>query len=87
MKIAKGFVLRNIMGQNVVVPLGTRCVNFNSMISLNDSGAFLWKQLEVEKTEEEMLSAMLEEYSIDEERAFQDIKIFIDKLKNSQLLE
>lgn len=87
MKIAKGFSLINIAGQNVVVPLGSKNVNFNKMISLNDSGAFLWQQLQTEKTEQELLAAMLEEYDIDETRASEDIKRFISKLKDAEILE
>lgn len=87
MKIAEGFVLKKIIDQNVVVPLGKRNVNFNTMISLNDSGAFLWEQLQTEKTEEELLAAMLDEYDIDEAKASEGIKVFIGKLKDAKLLE
>ncbi|MEQ8175959.1 MAG: PqqD family protein [Syntrophomonadaceae bacterium] len=87
MKISKEFSLMNIAEVNVVVPLGTKNVNFNKMISLNNSGAFLWRQLEIEKTEEELLNAMLNEYEIDETIALKDIKGFICKLKKVGILE
>jgi len=87
MRIADGFVLRNIADHNIVVPLGARNVNFNYMISLNSSGAFLWQQLQTEKTEEELVKALRNEYDIDEQRASMDVKKFISKLKDADLLE
>ncbi len=86
MKLVEGFVLKNIADTFVVVPLGTNTVSFRSIISLNESGAFLWSQLETEKTEDELLSAMLKEYDIDEATAKEDIAAFIDNLKKAELL-
>lgn len=87
MKISQGFILKKIAGQNIVVPLGTKNIDFNVMISLNDCGAFLWQQLQTDKTEEQLLGALLEEYNIDEGRASEDIKRFINKLEDAEILE
>jgi hypothetical protein len=87
MKISKGFCLKNIAGENIVVPVGSKNVSFNGMITLNHSSAFLWQQLETEKTERELLSAMLEEYEVAEATAFEDLKRFISTLKDAQILE
>ena len=86
MKLVDGFILKNIADTYVVVPLGTNTVSFRSIVSLNESGAFLWSQLETEKTEEELLAAMLKEYDVDEQTARADIASFIEKLKNAELL-
>ena len=87
MKIVDGFILKNIADTFVVVPLGTNTVSFRSIISLNESGAFLWSQLESEKTEQELLDAMLKEYDIDEQTAREDIAAFIEKLNTAGLLK
>ncbi len=86
MKLVEGFVLKNIADTFVVVPLGTNTVNFRSIISLNESGAFLWSLLENDKTEEELVSAMLKEYNTDEKTAREDIASFIENLKKADLL-
>lgn len=86
MKIVDGFVLKNIADTNVVVPLGSNTVSFRSVISLNDTGAFLWKLLEKDTTEEELLSAMLKEYDIDEQTAKSDINEFLANMKQANLL-
>ncbi len=86
MKIVDGFILKNIADTYVVVPLGTNTVSFRSLISLNESGAFLWSQLETDKTEAELCEALLKEYDIDEQTAKTDVADFIEKLKKADLL-
>lgn len=86
MKIVDGFVLKKIADTNVVVPLGTNTVSFRSMVSLNDTGAFLWKLLEKETTEEDLLSALLEEYNVDRQTAETDIKAFLNSMRDANLL-
>lgn len=46
MRLKEGFMLRQVAGSWVVVPAGRACVDFDGMISLNDSGALLWRTLE-----------------------------------------
>ncbi len=87
MKIKEGFMLKNIAGANVVVPVGSNTVSFRAVITLNDSGAFLWKQLESETTPDEVLKAMLAEYAVDEATAKADIGEFIELLKKADLLQ
>lgn len=41
MKIKKGFVLRSVVGSRVVVPMGNEAINFNGMITLNETGLFM----------------------------------------------
>lgn len=87
MKISEEFALREIAGNYIVIPFGEKTVNFNAMITLNETGAFLWKQLEEEKTQMELLNAMVKEYEIDDETAKSDIEKFCEKLKTSGILE
>lgn len=87
MKIREGFILRTVAGQNVVVPVGSNTMNFNAAITLNDSAAFLWKQLENEKTEQELLDSLTEEYDIDSATAKSDITVFLNVLREHGILE
>lgn len=86
MKISKEFVLREIAENYIVVPFGENAISFKAMITLNKTGAFLWKQLEEERTEEELLANMLEEYDIESETAKADIGQFIEKLETNGIL-
>lgn len=75
MKIKKGFVLREMCGENIVTAEGLEHINFNKMISLNSTAAFLWKKVVgKEFTAEEMAQLLIDEYGIDMELALKDSK-------------
>ncbi|MBR4723148.1 MAG: PqqD family protein [Clostridia bacterium] len=61
MKIKDGFILRQVAGNYVAVAVGEESVNFNAMVTTNDTGAFLWEKLQTETTEEEILNALVSE--------------------------
>lgn len=87
MKISKEFAMREIAGNYIVIPVGEKSMDFNAMITLNETGAFLWKQLEEEKNEQELLNLMLEEYEIDDKTAEADLEKFVEKLDAAGILE
>lgn len=87
MKIKEDFLLRKVGDCYVVVPVGKATVDFNGMMNLNETGAFLWEKLENYTTKEELLKAMLDEYEVTEDIAKKDIDNFITKLKDGNLLE
>lgn len=87
MKIKSDYVMREVAGTCVVVPTGKASVDFSGIITLNGTGAFLWKQLTEDKGGQELLSALLEEYDTDEATAKADISEFLKKLKTADLLE
>lgn len=73
MKIKKGFILRVMCGENIVTAEGIEHINFNKLISLNSTAAFLWnKVVGKEFTIEEMAQLLVEEYGIDMELALKD---------------
>lgn len=87
MKIKEGFVLRQVGNSYVVVAVGLQTLDFKGMIRLNETGAFLWKQLaEAECTEESLVAAMTNEYDVDSERAAADVGAFIRSLQEADLL-
>lgn len=85
MRIKEGFVLKTVAGENIVVPVGNN-VSFNAIISLNETGTFLWRQLLEEKTHEQLLEALLNEYNVDKETATQDIDKFTKRLSEVNLI-
>ena len=86
MKIKQGFILREVSGNFIVVAVGEATKTFNGMIQLNDTGAFLWKLLEKGATQEQMVEQMATEYAVDNQVAQQDVKEFIENLKEANLL-
>lgn len=86
MKIKDGFILRKVGGQNVVVAIGAASRDFNGIMRLNETGAFLWSQLSAEKTEQQLCDALLKEYEVTAGQAAADVAEFIGTLKNAALL-
>jgi hypothetical protein len=86
MKINENFLLRDIAGQKVVLPVGEAAEKFNGMIRLNDTGIYLWTLLEQDTDEAALLSAMLRDYEIDEETARADIHRFVETLRKAGIL-
>ena len=86
MKIKDGFMLRKVGGQFVVVALGEASRDFNGIIRLNETGKFLWEQLSEDKTEEQLLAALTDEYEADEAQAKADISDFVERLRKAALL-
>lgn len=87
MKIKEGFVLRSVAGSNIVVPVGRAALDFNGMITLNDSGAFLWKVLENGADVDTMVKSLLAEYDVDSETARRCSEEFVAKLNEAGCLE
>jgi sensor domain CHASE-containing protein len=86
MKLKKGFVLREVAGETVVVPVNAE-LNFNGMITLNETAKVLWKVLENETTEDALVKALLGEFNVYEATAQNDVALFIQKLKGLDFLE
>ena len=87
MKIKKGFVLRVVGGENVVVPVGEMSKTFHGMINLNETGAFMWKFFTENHTIDEGIDALCAEYDVERERAAQDVEKFIQVLSQNNFLE
>ena len=87
MKIKDGFILKKIAGSTVVVPVGDTLVNLQLMLSLNESGAFLWQQLQKDCTKDDLLAAMQAEYYVDAATAAADIDAFLNTLKENHILD
>ena len=86
MKLKDGFVLRTVGGNTVVVPVGAQTVDFRCIITLNDTGAFLWRRLQEEQTEDQLADALLREYDATPEQARAGVQAFVKALKEADLL-
>lgn len=87
MKIKEGYMLREAAGEIVVVPFGEEALNFQGIISLNETGALLWKRLEQGCDQEALVKALLNEYEIDADTANKDVKSFVEKVKKAGVVD
>lgn len=86
MKIKEGYIISTVAGENVVLPTGDD-LDLSVMITLNDSGKFLWEQLQEDKTEEDLLQAVIANYEdVDQEEAKGFIADFVAHLREYDLL-
>ena len=73
-------------GENVVIPTGIENVNFDSIIHLNETGAFLWREAQKgDFTVESLTAALMAEYEVAEDVANKDTAAFISKLQEQKL--
>lgn len=86
LKIKDGYILRQVAGQNVVIPSGDE-LNLNVMITLNGTGRFLWERMAAGTTQEALVAALLGEYDVTEERAAEAVSAFVEKLRDNDLLD
>lgn len=73
MKINKGFELREMCGEHIIIGTGVENIDFSKVISLNESAAWLWREVEGKEFTPESLAALLmEQYDVDEATALAD---------------
>ena len=80
MKLNEEFVLRQVADTWVVMPLGQTSVDFSGMLTLNETGAILWKALEEGGDRLAMAKALTAEYDVTEAEVLADVDAFIAKL-------
>jgi hypothetical protein len=86
LKIKDGFLLKEVAGNFVVVPVGSNLVDFSAMITINETGAFLWEHLQNETNIEALVEKLTKEYDIDKETARKDTEEFIKILAENNII-
>lgn len=87
MKINGEFVLREVVGEYIVIPTGKTALTMNGMITLDPVGALIWQELTEGSQPEAVLGKILERFDVDETTAKADMEEFIEKLRAAGLLE
>ena len=88
MKLKSGFVLREVCNQKIVAAEGLQNINFNKLLALNVSAAFLWEEVEgKEFTVEDLADAIVREYGIDKELALKDSQNLLDSWRAAGVLD
>lgn len=87
MKLKDGFILKQINKKYYAVPVGPLAARHKILVSMNGTCLFVWEQLQQERTKQELLSAILTEYDVDEQLATEDLDRFLGALEKAGLLE
>lgn len=87
MKVRKDFVLRETAGDYMIIPTGRTARSLDGLITVNEVGADLWNMLQSEVTFDDLLRGILTIYDVDEETAEEDIREFLDTLRERGILD
>lgn len=85
-KIKSGYVLREVAGELLAIPVAPELDSSNIVI-LNPVSGLLWEKLQSECTVSQLVKAVTENFTIDEATAESDIKELLQMLKESNILE
>ena len=78
MKKKPGFRLNNVCGVNVLIAEGKENIDFSNIISMNESSAYLWKNIQGKDFTAETLADLLtDEYEVTREQALDDCNTLI----------
>ena len=89
MKAKKGFKLREICGENIIVADGIENIDFSSIISMNESSAYLWKAIQDKEqfSTEELAALLTEQYEVDETTALADSQMLVDQWLKAGIID
>ena len=77
---SKDFLLREVAGSQVLVPVGAATRDFAGIVTLNGAGIHLWNALETEQTKESLVKVLTDRYEVSEKQAMADVEKFLQKL-------
>lgn len=84
MKRNSGFLMRQVAGRFVLAPVGDTVKTFSGMITMNETGKFLWDLMEQDQTVDSLAQALVDTYQVDFEKAKEDVIKFLEPMKPVQ---
>lgn len=87
MNIKAGYTLRTVAGQNIVIPQDDKTAAFQGALTLNGTGAFLWKALAEGSTREELVEALTDKYDVDAIKAAESVDSILATFEKFGVLE
>lgn len=86
MKLKEGYILREVVGEYVLIPVGSTAVSDNGVTMMTETGALIYRGLSEGKTKDEILREILETYETTPEEAESDLNAYLDQLRGIGLL-
>lgn len=85
MRAKDGYEVRRIADVNILCPT-TEEVDLTHVVTLNETGLFIWDMLQKDVTVDNIVNAMLKEYDVSREVLTEDVEEYIDYLRVQKLL-
>ena len=86
MRTNEYYILREIAGDNLLVPVGEATQRLNGMVQLTETAAFIWNHINEAKDLEELVKMITDEYEVDEETARNDVFGFTKELYMREMI-
>ena len=86
-KAKEGFVLRNIVDEYILMPVGDNIAEFKGTILLNEVSALIWEKLQNPVSKEDLLQAVLDEFEVERSVAAADLDDLLTTLREYGVLE
>ena len=88
MKAKPGFNLRVVCGESIIVAEGEENIDFSNIISMSESSAYLWQNIQgKEFTHEDLVGLLTQEYEVDEATAMKDVKALTELWLQAGIIE
>ena len=87
MKLKDGVIFTQVADETIVVTVGEAAEAFRGMIKLNSTGAFIAQRMLQETTREELVTALRQEYAVDEETALKAVESIVEKFASVELIK
>ena len=86
MRVSDQFILREIAGDSILIPVGEAAMSVKGLIALSETGAFLYHILEENATRGALVAALTSEYEVSEAEAAADIDAFLNQMRQLKIL-
>ena len=80
-------VTRKTGNEYVLVPIANNIADMDSVYTLNDTGAFLWEQIDGKRNVKNLIDALISEYDVDYETAESDVFSFIEEMSKYLIIK
>lgn len=87
MKLKEGFIVRNMLGDYMVMPTGNNIAKFDGSVVINEVAAFILEKMKTSVSKEDLLEYILKEFDVDRETASADLDKLIEKLDGYDMIE
>lgn len=87
MKINKNFILKNFADKYILIPFGDDALNFNGVVSLNDTAKFFWENSQDLIDMDRLIQLAVDKYSVDKNEAKEAVEVFVSQLKEAGCLD
>lgn len=87
MRVKSDYILREVAGEYLLIPVGEAALKTNGLISLSESGYLLYEQLKQGCEKKDLVQRLLQEYEVTEEQASADVEAFLEQMRSIDMLE